>query len=88
MASAAASSIWLKVAGLVGASGVALAAYGAHGFKPKDAHFAEVYKRANQQQMYHAALLAVAPFTKWVVVGGMAADPTHNTLHDKTVFDW
>jgi uncharacterized membrane protein YgdD (TMEM256/DUF423 family) len=47
-------SIWFKVAGLVGASGVALAAYGAHGFKPADAHFAEVYKRANQQQMYHA----------------------------------
>lgn len=47
-------SIWFKVAGLVGASGVAMAAYGAHGFKPADAHFAEVYRRANQQQMYHA----------------------------------
>lgn len=44
--------IWHKVAGLVGGSGVALAAYGAHGFKPADEHFAEVYRRANQQQMY------------------------------------
>lgn len=66
MASSIGSSVWFKVAGLVGASGVALAAYGAHGFKPADAHFAGVYKRANQQQMYHAALLAVAPVTKWV----------------------
>lgn len=53
--------IWHKVAGLVGGSGVALAAYGAHGFKPADEHFAEVYRRANQQQMYAARhLLSVA----------------------------
>jgi hypothetical protein len=38
-----------------------------------DAHFAEVYRRANQQQMYHAALLAVAPFTKCVCSGARDA---------------
>ncbi|KAF8060546.1 RPL6 [Scenedesmus sp. PABB004] len=67
------ASIWFKAAGLCGASGVGLAAYGAHGFKPADAHFAEVYRRANQQQMYHAALLAVAPLTRRPhLTGGLA----------------
>lgn len=66
MAASVSSSIWFKVAGLVGASGVGLAAYGAHGFKPADEHFALVFKRANEQQMYHAALLAVAPVTRCV----------------------
>lgn len=69
MAASVSSNIWFKVAGLVGASGVALAAYGAHGFKPADEHFALVFKRANEQQMYHAALLAVAPVTRCVGVG-------------------
>jgi uncharacterized membrane protein YgdD (TMEM256/DUF423 family) len=43
---------------------VGLAAYGAHGLPTKDPHFTEVWRRANQQQMFHAALLAVAPLTR------------------------
>eukprot|EP00775_Hariotina_reticulata_P008078 gene8078-8272_t len=72
---AAAGSVWMKVAGLVGASGVALAAYGAHGFSKQvtDPHFLEVYKRANQQQMYHAFLIALAPFSSRPnLTGGLA----------------
>eukprot|EP00882_Tetradesmus_deserticola_P024772 GHRQ01027094.1.p1 GENE.GHRQ01027094.1~~GHRQ01027094.1.p1 ORF type:complete len:112 (+),score=26.28 GHRQ01027094.1:245-580(+) len=68
-----ASFFWHKVAGVVGASGVALAAYGSHGFKPADPHFKETFTRANQQQMYHAFLLALAPFSRRPnVTGGLA----------------
>ncbi len=35
-------SVWHNVAALSGASAVALGAYGAHGFKPKDATFTDV----------------------------------------------
>lgn len=66
MSAVSSGSVWFRVAGVVGASGVALAAYGAHGFKPADEHFSLVWQRANQQQMYHAALLAVCPLTKCV----------------------
>ncbi|KAI8468291.1 MAG: hypothetical protein J3K34DRAFT_523089 [Monoraphidium minutum] len=73
-ASVMASSVWLKVAAVAGASGVGLAAYGAHGLKTKDPHFTEVWRRANSQQMYHAALLAVAPLAKRPnVVGALAS---------------
>ncbi len=54
------SSVWHKLAALVGASGVAFAAYGAHGLKTDDPHYTEVWKRANQQQMWASRALAVA----------------------------
>eukprot|EP00877_Chromochloris_zofingiensis_P013213 jgi/Chrzof1/8145/UNPLg00192.t1 len=56
-------SLWHVVAAVSGASGVALAAYGAHGFKPSAPYFDECFSRANQQQMYHTCLLAIAPLT-------------------------
>lgn len=57
-------SLWHVVAAVSGASGVALAAYGAHGFKPSAPYFDECFSRANQQQMYHTCLLAIAPLTR------------------------
>lgn len=64
---------WHKVAGLLGASGVALAAYGAHAFKPADPHFDKVFQRANQQHMWGALLVAVAPLARRPsIVGGLA----------------
>jgi hypothetical protein len=47
-----------------GFSSVALAAYGAHALKTSDPHFQEVWKRANSQQFYHTALLAIAPLAR------------------------
>lgn len=72
LAAAVSSSVWFRFAGLAGATGVAAAAYGAHGLRPVDPHFTEVFKRANQQHMYGAALLAIAPLTKRPhVTGGL-----------------
>ena len=38
-------TIWMKFAGISGASAIGMGAYGAHGFKPKDKTFIEVYDR-------------------------------------------
>ncbi|KAL6748479.1 hypothetical protein V8C86DRAFT_1149486 [Haematococcus lacustris] len=67
---------WIHVlAGISGASAVALGAYGAHGFPAStDAYFLEVFKRANHYHLIHSGLLAVAPLARrptWVA--GLAA---------------
>ena len=55
------TSIWLRVAAVSGASAVGLGAYGAHGFKPIDPYFKEVYGRANHYHLVHSFLIALAP---------------------------
>ncbi|QDZ18103.1 hypothetical protein HOP50_01g06070 [Chloropicon primus] len=55
---------WRKVAGLSGALAVGLGAYGAHGFKPENAVYKEVYRTGNQYHLLHSALLATAPLSK------------------------
>ena len=56
--------VWRLLAGLGGASAVGLGAYGAHGFKPADPYFLDVYDRANKYHFMHSLLLAVAPLAK------------------------
>jgi len=67
-------SIWHTIAGLGGASAVAMGAYGAHGFKPTDKYYDLVYDRANQYHYMGSFVLALAPMMKRSnVVGGLAA---------------
>ncbi|EFJ43164.1 hypothetical protein VOLCADRAFT_83381 [Volvox carteri f. nagariensis] len=64
-------SVWFRVAAISGATAVGLSAYGAHGFKPKDPYYMEVFRRANNLHLVHSLLLAIAPSTKrpWLVGG-------------------
>lgn len=56
-----------------GFSGVALAAWGAHGLKTSDPHFALVWQRANSMHIMGSLLLAVSPVTRRPnFVGGIA----------------
>ncbi|GFR49610.1 hypothetical protein Agub_g11631 [Astrephomene gubernaculifera] len=68
-----AGSVWFRIAALSGATAVGMGAYGAHGFKPQDPHYLEVYRRANLYHLVHSLLLAIAPSTRrpWLV-GGLA----------------
>lgn len=52
---------WIRVAAVLGALGVAMGAFGAHGLKERlDAYSLDVYQTAVTYQMYHVpALLAV-----------------------------
>lgn len=51
-------SVWLRLAGLSGASSVGLAAYGAHG-RNFDATLLRTYESGNRLHMIHSAMLAV-----------------------------
>ncbi|GIL73502.1 hypothetical protein Vretimale_5279 [Volvox reticuliferus] len=64
-------NIWFRVAAISGATAVGLGAYGAHGFRPKDPYYTEVFRRANNLHMMHSLLLAIAPSTKrpWLLGG-------------------
>eukprot|EP00884_Botryococcus_braunii_P018208 jgi/Botrbrau1/5070/Bobra.37_1s0034.1 len=67
-------SMWRIFAGVSGAAAVALGAYGAHGFRPKDPYFTEVFDRGNKYHLIHSMLLAVAPLAgKPRLVGSLAA---------------
>ena len=71
------ASIWHTLAGIAGASGVALGAYGAHGFRPADDYYNTVFERANKYHFLGSMLLAIAPITKRTsFVGGLAATGT------------
>ena len=56
-------SAWHKVAGVAGASAIILGAYGAHGFKPKNPVYKEVYQTGSQYHLVHSLLVALAPHT-------------------------
>ncbi|CAM6084039.1 unnamed protein product [Calypogeia fissa] len=58
------AQIWHKVAGVLGMAALALGTYGAHGFKPKDLAFKDVFKTANLYHLVHTAALLGAPLTK------------------------
>ena len=55
---------WQKLAGVSGASAVGLGAYGAHGFKPENKAYEQVFKTGNQYHLIHSVLLATAPLSK------------------------
>ena len=74
MAAAGTTLVIHRLSAVFGASAVALGAYGAHGFKPKDDHYMEVFKRANHYHLLHALLLAVAPLSrKPTIVAGLTS---------------
>ncbi|KAK3273007.1 hypothetical protein CYMTET_18735 [Cymbomonas tetramitiformis] len=58
------ASIWHRVAGLSGASAVALAAHGAHGFNPEDESMRKVFDNGNQFHLIHSAVIAAVPQMK------------------------
>lgn len=73
--------MWWKVAGVLGALGVALGAFGAHGLKNTitDEHLLEVWETAARYHLIHAvALLAIAAHPRppssagWLMVAGIA----------------
>ncbi|KAH7621952.1 putative Transmembrane protein 256-like [Nannochloris sp. 'desiccata'] len=67
-------SIWHILAGIGGASAVAMGAYGAHGFKPVDKYYDLVFERANKYHFMGSFVLALAPMMKRSsLVGGLAA---------------
>lgn len=72
--------MWWKVAGIVGALGVALGAFGAHGLQTRieDPHLIEVWHTAARYHLLHAlALLGVAAhpgqpaLAGWLFVAGI-----------------
>eukprot|EP00897_Mesotaenium_endlicherianum_P007704 jgi/Mesen1/6962/ME000360S06226 len=66
------SSIWHKVAGISGFAAVAMGAYGAHGFKPENETYKEVWKTANLYHLAHTAALLAAPLVRHPhVYGGL-----------------
>jgi uncharacterized membrane protein YgdD (TMEM256/DUF423 family) len=67
-------SIWHTLAGLGGASAVAMGAYGAHGFKPVDKYYDTVFERANKYHFMGSFVLAIAPMMKrTTLIGSLAA---------------
>jgi uncharacterized membrane protein YgdD (TMEM256/DUF423 family) len=73
--------MWWKIAGVLGALGVALGAFGAHGLKDRvtDPHLLEVWRTGAHYHLIHAvALLAVASHPSrpaaagWLFVVGIA----------------
>ncbi|XP_021766322.1 transmembrane protein 256 homolog [Chenopodium quinoa] len=56
--------LWHKVAAISGAVAVGLGAYGAHGFKPKEPAYKQVWQTASLYHLMHTAALLAAPITK------------------------
>ncbi|XP_039266265.1 transmembrane protein 256 homolog [Styela clava] len=53
--------LFVRIAGISGASAVGLAAYGAHGIHKEDEHRKLIFDNANRQHFFHTlALLAVS----------------------------
>ena len=53
------SALWLRVAGLSGASSVALAAYGAHGLSSAEPQLVRTFETGNRLHMLHSVMLAL-----------------------------
>ncbi|KAK4484305.1 hypothetical protein RD792_006882 [Penstemon davidsonii] len=56
--------LWHKVAALSGVAALGLGTYGAHGFKPKNPSYKEVWQTASLYHLVHTAALVAAPVTK------------------------
>ncbi|XP_015080558.1 transmembrane protein 256 homolog [Solanum pennellii] len=56
--------IWHKIAAISGVAAVGLGAYGAHGFKPQNPTYKEVWNTASLYHLVHTAALLAAPTTK------------------------
>ncbi|KAL8536218.1 hypothetical protein ACS0TY_011738 [Phlomoides rotata] len=55
--------IWHKIDGLSGVAALRLGTYGAHGFKPKNPSYKEVWHTASLYHLVHSAALLAAPMT-------------------------
>mmetsp|Transcript_15653 Transcript_15653/g.43261 ORF Transcript_15653/g.43261 Transcript_15653/m.43261 type:complete len:124 (-) Transcript_15653:65-436(-) len=65
MASAA-GAVWRRIAGLSGAASVAAAAYGAHGFKPKQETFVQTFQNGKNLHMLHSVMICAGPLVaRW-----------------------
>ncbi|KAL0400419.1 UNVERIFIED_CONTAM: hypothetical protein Sradi_2385200 [Sesamum radiatum] len=56
--------LWHKAAAVSGVAALALGTYGAHGFKPKNPSYKEVWHTASLYHLVHTAALVAAPMTK------------------------
>ncbi|GJW34558.1 transmembrane protein 256 [Tanacetum coccineum] len=56
--------IWHKVAGISGMAALGLGTYGAHGFKPNNPSYKEVWNTACLYHLVHTAALLGAPIAK------------------------
>ncbi|KAJ7964706.1 Transmembrane protein [Quillaja saponaria] len=56
--------LWHKVAAVSGMVALGLGTYGAHGFKPKNPTYKEVWQTASLYHLVHTAALLAAPITK------------------------
>jgi uncharacterized membrane protein YgdD (TMEM256/DUF423 family) len=72
--------MWTTIAGIAGATGVALGAFGAHGLKGRvtDPHLLEVWETAARYHLLHAVALAVVAihparpvWSGWLFLGGI-----------------
>ncbi|KAL6975598.1 hypothetical protein U1Q18_024390 [Sarracenia purpurea var. burkii] len=64
--------IWQKVAALSGIAALGLGSYGAHGFKPQNPTYKEVWHTASLYHLVHTAALISAPLTKYPnIFGGL-----------------
>eukprot|EP00301_Raphidiophrys_heterophryoidea_P016568 c26166_g1_i1.p1 GENE.c26166_g1_i1~~c26166_g1_i1.p1 ORF type:complete len:125 (+),score=32.70 c26166_g1_i1:173-547(+) len=51
---------WIRAAGLLGCSGVGLAAYGSHGMNGAEEQFKKSFESANRMHLFHALALLAA----------------------------
>lgn len=60
------TKVWLRVAGLSGASAVVLGTYGAHAFHPADDHYLGTFETANKYHFIHSLLIGLAPSSRYL----------------------
>ncbi|KAM0017177.1 hypothetical protein Hdeb2414_s0027g00685101 [Helianthus debilis subsp. tardiflorus] len=66
--------IWHKVAAISGMAALGLGTYGAHGFKPTNPSYKEVWNTASLYHLVHTAALLGAPMAKNPnIFGGLLA---------------
>ncbi|XP_071691842.1 uncharacterized protein [Rutidosis leptorrhynchoides] len=64
--------IWHKVAAISGMAALGLGTYGAHGFKPSNPSYKEVWNTASLYHLVHTAALVGAPIAKYPnIFGGL-----------------
>ncbi|EOA31713.1 hypothetical protein CARUB_v10014921mg [Capsella rubella] len=64
--------IWHKVAAVSGMAALGLGTYGAHGFKPENPSYKQVWQTASLYHLVHTAALVSAPTTKYPnIFGGL-----------------
>ncbi|CAH9100781.1 unnamed protein product [Cuscuta epithymum] len=56
--------MWHKIAAVSGVAALGLGTYGAHGFKPKNPTYKEVWHTASLYHLVHTAALVASPITK------------------------